>query len=52
VRQKVKLEDGFGKVTRQNPLEGTVIITHEDGREIEMTKDEVESILSAIENQE
>lgn len=40
----VKLPDGVGKVTRQNPLEGTVSITREDGREIQMTKAELELI--------
>jgi len=50
--KKVKLGDGFGKVTRQNPFEGTVVVTHEDGREIELTKEEVESILVDIGNQE
>lgn len=40
----VRLPDGVGKVTRQNPLEGTVSITCEDGREIQMTKAELESI--------
>jgi cell fate regulator YaaT (PSP1 superfamily) len=47
--KKVKLEDGLGKVTRQNPLDGTVVVTHEDGREIQLTREELESILSETE---
>ncbi len=44
----IKLPDGIGKVTRQNPLEGTILITHEDGREIQLTKTELEAYLQQM----
>ena len=47
--KKVKLEDGVGKVTRHNLLEGTITVTHEDGREIQFTREGIESLLSEVE---
>jgi len=37
--KKVQLSEGAGKVTRQNPFEGTVMVELEDGREIEVGRD-------------
>ncbi|MEW6442117.1 MAG: stage 0 sporulation family protein [bacterium] len=37
--KKVQVSEGVGKVTRQNPLEGTVLIELEDGREIEVGRE-------------
>jgi len=37
--KKVQLSEGKGKVTRQNPFEGTVMVEMEDGREIEVDRD-------------
>lgn len=37
--KKVQTEEGPGKVIRQNPLEGTVVVQLEDGREIELDRE-------------
>lgn len=39
IGKKVQTGEGTGKVTRQNPLEGTVVVQLEDGREIELGRD-------------
>lgn len=38
--KKVETSEGPGKVTRQNPLEGTVVVQLEDGREIELGRED------------
>jgi len=35
--RKVQVRDGAGKVTRQNPLKGTVVVEMEDGKEVTLT---------------
>jgi cell fate regulator YaaT (PSP1 superfamily) len=41
--KRVQLGSERGKVTRQNPLEGTVVVELEDGREIEVSPEEIEA---------
>ena len=36
-----KIIVGTGKVTRQNPLKGTVVLEMEDGKELHVTPDEI-----------
>ena len=41
--KKVKLEKGMGKITRQNPLKGTVVVEMEDGTEILLSREQLAS---------
>lgn len=41
--KKVKLKEGVGRVTRQNPLKGKVVVEMEDGTECLMSPEELKS---------
>ena len=41
--KKIQIEGESGKVTRQNPLEGTVVVEMEDGREIQIRPETIQS---------
>ena len=41
--KKVQVGSEKGKVTRQNPLEGTVVVELEGGRELELTPDQIKA---------
>ena len=41
--KRVQVGSERGKVTRQNPLEGTVVVELEDGKEVELSPDEVKN---------
>ncbi len=41
--RKVQGPEGCGKVTRQNPLQGTVVVEMEDGKEVTLTTDDLKA---------
>jgi cell fate regulator YaaT (PSP1 superfamily) len=41
--KKVQIKEGTGKVTRQNPLKGTVVVELEDGKEVILKPEQINS---------